>query len=340
MDLPMKKSEQLKVSNEKKKREKAILDLVYSDKSFASIVSDEEPDFKLKHRFNNTEFGVEITEFYFSESHARINNIPGYVSEIISTKKYRHKDDTALLGVKEAILIPGDNRETQKKINGIFQEQPDIDEYVDRVAKLIEVKNKRFESYINRLSHVNLIIFDCENRLIGAPADKFHYHFFKPKLEKILLDSKFREIFFVTRIGSFQSPKHVYIPLKMLFLVAEAYRFNFIMVKEYSKELRKYIDKESALFAEFLKWRGAKDIQYRNNSNGYEIAYGNSGISITKDNEISILDHNDYSLPADFTLTNDTMLARFFDKKFEGVFNELKNTHIFSIELLFEVNKK
>lgn len=344
MNLPMRKFKQLKITNkaqdEKKKREKAILDLVYSDKSFESVTPKEEPDFEIKHKFNGPKFGVEVTEFYFSESLARINNIPGYVSEIISTGKYKHKDDIASLGVKEFTLIPGDNRKPQQKISGIFQAQPNINEYVAKVAESIENKNQRYSSYIDRLDHVNLIIFDYENILTGAPSDKFHYQFFKPKLEKALLDSRFREIFFITNLGLFPSPRDVYIPLKMLFLVAEAYRFNFIVVKNYPKESKKYSNKEHVLFAEFLKWRGAKVIQYRYNYEGYEIAYGNSGISITKDNKISILDYNDYNLPKGFTLTNDSELSRFLDKKFLGFFNELKNNHIFSTELYFEVRKK
>lgn len=328
-----------KTPDEKKKRERAILDLVYSDESFASITPDEEPDFKLKHKFDGPEFGVEVTEFYFSESRARIINIPGYVSEIISKGEYKHKDDITSLGVKELTLIPGDKRKSQRKIRGILQEQPNIDKYVDKVSKLIKNKNKKVSKYVDGLDHVNLIIFDYENGLINAPTDKFHFYFFKPKLEKALTNSGFREIFFVTKIGSFQSLRYVYIPLKMLFLVAEAYRFSFIMVKEYSGESQKYTDKEPALFAEFLKWRGAKDIQCKDNSTGYEVAYGNSGIFIAKDNKISIRDYNDYSLPNDLTLVNNTELSRFFDKKFRKIFNESKKTYIFSTELHFNTKK-
>jgi len=125
----------------------------------------------------------------------------------------------------------------------------------------------------------------------------------------------------------------------MLFLVAEAYRFNFIMIKEYSGELQKYADKEPALFAEFLKWRGAKNIQYKDNSRGYEVAYGNSSIFVAKDNKASIRDYNDYSLPNDLTLGNNTELSRFFDKKFRKIFDELKKTYIFSTELYFNTRK-
>lgn len=331
------KSSQKRTVKERKREERAILSLIYSDEKYALITPTEEPDFKIKHHSNGIEFGVEVTEFYYSQSRARINNIPGYVGKIISERKYKHKDDITTLAIKELALIPGDNRRTQRKISGIFQEQPNIDKFVNKVSELIEDKNRRFSKYIDGLDHVNLIVYDRECRLVGAPTDKFHYHFFKPKLEKALLDSKFREIFFITKLGTYQSPKHVYIPLKMLFLVAELYRFNFIIVSEYPKESLKYANEEPALLAEFLKWRGAKNMYFRNSSDGYEIVYGSSGVFITKANKVSIRGYNDYGLPAGFQSASDNKPTHFFDEKFKKIFDEYKSTHIFSMELHFNI---
>jgi hypothetical protein len=339
----MKKSKQLKQliksSSDKKKKERAILDLVYSANSFKSIAENEEPDFKIQHNFKGLEFGVEVIEFYFSQSRARINNIPGYVSGIISKNGYKHKDDINALSVKEFTLIPGDGRKTQQKIKGIFQEQPKVDEYIEKITELIESKNKRFSSYIDGLSHINLIIYDCGHRLAGAPSDKFHYFFFKPKLENALLDSKFREVFFVTEVGPFPETKKVYIPLKMLFLVAEMYRFNHIVVTNYSKETKQITKKEPQFVAEYLKWRGAKDVMYKKETNGYEVAYGNSSIFIDKDNKISMRDHNDYELADDYAVSNDAKMQNFFDDKFKKCFDEDCRTQIFTTELHFPIKK-
>ena len=52
------------------------------------------------------------------------------------------------------------------------------------------------------LNHVNLIIFDYEHMLLGAPKDKFHHLFFQPQLEKVLMNADFREVFFVTNLES------------------------------------------------------------------------------------------------------------------------------------------
>src|SRR6266516_4173393 len=234
----------------KKNKERTIFDFVYSDRVFDSVIPTEEPDFKVKNA--DGEFGVEITEFYFSQSRARIKNIPGYFREIVDEKKYRHNDDIAPLEVKELTVIPGDNRRPSFQVDGIIEEQPSIDEYVNKISELIENKNRRFKKYIMGLNHVNLIIFDCEHRLLGTPKDKFHHLFFQPQLEKVLMNADFREVFFVTQLGELGSSKYIYIPLKMLFLLAELFLFNYMMIEENTGNLMTPL-----LYAEYLTWRGA-----------------------------------------------------------------------------------
>ncbi len=161
----------------KKNKERTIFDLVYSGRPFDSVTPTEEPDFKVKNAYG--EFGVEITEFYFSQSEARMKNIPGYFTEILEGKKYRHKDDIVPLDVAEITVQPGDNRRPGFNVKGIVRQLPRIDEYVKKISELIEHKNKRFKNYITGLNHVNLIIFDTGHRLLGTPKDTFHYLFFQ-----------------------------------------------------------------------------------------------------------------------------------------------------------------
>src|SRR6266516_3436436 len=112
----------------KKNKERTIFDFVYTGRLIDSVTPTEEPDFKVKKA--DGEFGVEITEFYFSHSQARLKNIPAYFNEILDKKKYRHKDDVVPLEVKEFTVMPGDNRGPSFKVEGIIQERPKIDEYV------------------------------------------------------------------------------------------------------------------------------------------------------------------------------------------------------------------
>src|SRR5690606_7604185 len=138
-----------------------ILELVYDTSLFQSVISTEEPDFELRYKDHLTAFGVEITELYSSESMARIRNIPGYVSSMISGK-YKHKDDMSALPAKEFTVIKEGNTH-HKKIKGLIQEKVGIEDYRKKIKECIESKNRRFDSYIENLSHVNLVIFDFED---------------------------------------------------------------------------------------------------------------------------------------------------------------------------------
>lgn len=323
----------------KKQRERAILNLVYSPKEYKHVLPSEEPDFKLEHKNTGVKFGVEITEFYYSESNARMRNISGYFQNIIHKKQYKHKDDILELEVKEVTIIPNDNKRSQQRAKGILRKLPNIEALVNKISRLVELKNKHFDKYIHGLNHVNLIINDCENIFTGLPEDMLHHWFFKDKLEKVLVDSKFREIFFITKLGPYDSSKPVCVPLKRLFLVGELFRFNFIMNKEYSKESPKDAIAGALLFMEFLKWRGLEDIYFRRGHNECEVAHGNTGLLIIDDdNKCTIIDRNDHMFSADFKLMpNNDKLSSFFDNQFEKVFNNFKSTYIFKSKLYFPI---
>ena len=314
----------------KKKKERTIFDFVYSGRPIDSVTPTEEPDFKVKNA--NGEFGVEITEFYFSQSEARLKNIPDYFKEILDEKKYRHKDDFVPLEVKEFTVIPNDNRSPSFKVEGLMQKLPEMNEYVTKISELIENKNRRFNNYIRGLSHVNLIIRDYEHRLVGVPKDKFHYVFFQPQLEKVLMNADFREIFLITQLGEFDSSKEVYIPLKMLFLVAEIFLLNYILEKEYRD-----IQITSLLCAEYLTWRGARNIYFKDDADSFEVAYGNSGIVISQDNSVKIKDFSDFALSGDFTAASASGVSSFFDNAFLSAFEKYKRDSVFTMELCFDV---
>lgn len=315
----------------KKNKERTIFDLVYAGRVIDSVTPAEEPDFKVKNA--DGEFGVEITEFYFSQSEARMKNIPGYFTEILEEKKYRHKDDVVPLEVKEFTVLPSDNRSPSFKVEGFMRQVPRIDEVVKKISELIEHKNKRFKNYITGLHHVNLIIFDHEHRFLGTLKDKFHPLFFQSELEQALMNADFREVFFITELGEFDAPKNVYIPLKMLFLVAEIFLLNFILDKEYPDT-----PVTPLLCAEYLVWRGAKDIYVKDAADGSEVVYGNSGILISNDESVKLKDYTDFALPGDFTPMTTSRASNFFDDAFLRSFEKYKSSCVFSAELCFDVS--
>lgn len=314
----------------KKKKERKIFDCVYSDRPIDSVTPSEEPDFKVKNVYG--EFGVEITEFYFTQSQARLTNIPSYGIEILDTKKYRHKDDIVPLEVKEMTIVPNDGR-SSFKVEGLMQEVPPMQEYVTKISELIENKNKLFRNYIVGLSHVNLIVRDYEHRMIGVSRDKFHYLLFQPQLEKALMNADFREVYFVTELGEYSSSKMVYIPLKMVFLVAEIYLLNKILVQEYPGNMM-----TAQIFAEYLTWRGAKNVSFMDDAESFEVAYGNAGIVLAKGNDTKIKDYSDFAMPVDFIPVSASDVSSFFDSTFLSVFEKHKRESIFTSPLCFDVS--
>lgn len=317
----------------KKQKERDILKLIYNEKELQSIKECEEPDFILQ-KINNIKFGVEITEFYYSESSARINNIPNYMDEIINKNIYKHKDDINSFETKEFSVIRNGVK-INGKIRGILQKQPSISKNVTKLSQLINNKNEKFNKYIGKLNHVNLIIYDYENILTNLSEDKIRHLFFKSELEKVIINSNFREIFFITKICKFNLLSTVYIPLKTLFLISEIKKLRFIMTKNYKNEIEKFSNKEPLFVVEYLRWRGLKNVSYRTEFGGYEIIYGNSGVLITeKNNKISIRDHNDFNI-SDCLKSKELKLKYFFDGKFIEHYKECCNKNTFVSRFYF-----
>ena len=325
---------------DKKTKEKALLNLIYADENYASIAPGERPDFRVRHKYDGGEFGVEVTEFYHTESHARLDNIPDYFGEILNHGRYRHKDDLVPLAVKEIEIIRHGRDGPAEKVPGILTKLPTLEEHVSKIAEVIGGKNRRLGGYLDGLDHVNLIVVDRERRMVGAPFDAFYGHFFLPRMERVLLDSGFREVYLVAELGPFGSSRQVYLPLKMLLFVAEAFYFNAVVVAEHAEGCRKqHIDRGWALFAEYMKWRGAKGVQWRTDPEGDEVVYGNCGLLVSKEGGLIVHDYADCRLPTDLLPAGDAELACSFGERFGEAFDRHRSTHTFTIELHRDVKK-
>lgn len=318
-----------------KSGERKIFDFVYFDRiSNYSIIESENPDFKINEKISYKNFGVEITELYLSDSLARLNNVPEYLNSILTKEKYIHKDDKIHLKVSN-LEIESKDGVKKGNVKGIIH-QKNIDTFLNKVIEIIEKKNKKFSNYDKNLNHVNLIIYDCESFFIGLNSDNFYKVFFNKKIEKVLLNSNFREIFLVTEIGEYLSVSKVYIPLKCMFLIAEAYTFNYIIVKYYSN--RKYFTKKGEeLFIEYLKWRGVKNIFYRKNKDKKEVIFGNYGI-YTKENGLNLVDYNDCFFDSNYKIIENKKFRKFFDNDFEIIFNKVNNKNHFCGGPFFKTN--
>ena len=65
-------------------RERASLRLVYDEEKFALVEHRDEPDFVLQHHGDHLPFGVEVTDLYETESDARAQLHPTYISDLLA----------------------------------------------------------------------------------------------------------------------------------------------------------------------------------------------------------------------------------------------------------------
>lgn len=142
--------------NEKERKEFDILKKIYKIDTFENVVKRENPDFILEHN-SGYKFGAEITELYFSESNARIRNIPSYISNILSNRTYKHKDDIEKFKVGKFIVIS--DGKPDREIDGIIQKLPEKDDLIDIIVDVINNKSEKYDNYDAKLGHINLIIY-------------------------------------------------------------------------------------------------------------------------------------------------------------------------------------
>ena len=276
-----------------KEIERTILRMVYQERRFRAILSTECPDFTLQYPNERTSFGVEITEFYYSGSNARIRNVPGYLTEIFAGGRHIHKDDVDTLKVQQVELTKADGS-FKGPISAILQDPPSVSTYVRMIADTIERKDKKREGYETSLSHVNLVILDHEKRLLTLPPDHFFEYFFTPNLRKVLVKTRFREIFFITR---FKEKGEVYVPLKLLLLYSAFFLF-YAALEEF--EPNKEYDSVWATIEPFVLYMQRQDVELgviHRSDDEVELVWGNHSLFFTESG-VSIRDYADYATPA------------------------------------------
>ena len=102
----------------------------------------------------------------------------------------------------------------EEVIDVIRRKLPEVSTVVQMISTVIERKSTKLSAYEHGLSQLNLIILDHSNRLITTAADHFYRHFFTSEVRKVLANTGFREVYFITTL---EREKKVYIPLKALF---------------------------------------------------------------------------------------------------------------------------
>jgi len=322
-------------TNSKKQQERRIFDLVYDDRSFDNVKASENPDFIVRYSPSSPYFGVEVTEYYLTETNARIDNIAGYTEELLSGKNFRHKDDVKILNVTEISLIDENDVVQAENIPAIMQEMPPPSKCAYGVAERIISKARLLKTCQQNLSHTNLIIEDKTGLLSLINKNNIYHVFFIPELIKAISAAPFREIFFITILQN----EHVYMSLKMLHLITEAYLFNGVIIKNgYDKIIPPEIDYVE-LFAAYLDSNVISRVLIHRDADDTEVIFGDSGLLISPNNSVTIRLHLDYDIYPNSVPPNIKWQTILGDD-FEEAMRDYRKSNSFSTEAVFPVNKR
>jgi hypothetical protein len=321
---------------EQKERERHLLEMVYQTDEFSRIIEGERPDFTLEHRANFAPFGAQVTEFYYTESDARLKNIPGYRNDLIENREYHHKDDKDVLEVGEIKVLRSDDKSIKLQTDVIIRDDlPSPSEYSQMIANRIEQKGNKYSDYRTDLEHINLIICDFEERLSSIDPTEFHKYFYTPGLKASLLETPFREVFLITRIDD---GRRVYYPLKMLLLISELYIFGKSL-DDFDNILDDLsMQRSLKLFTCFMRSRGAEAYFRSNQNEKVEVFLGDSSV-MADQNGTRVHIHADRPLPESLSIPNIEMCKTVVSDDFQSYFREFEARNHFVSEIDFDVNK-
>ena len=331
--------------DKKKRMERSILELVWAPSEYAAIVEAERPDFRIQCRSTDQWFGVEVTELHLSESHARLHHIPTYFNEIIFEHRYRHKADKRTL-VPEEVKIYSPDGKLKAKVPALIDQLPTLPMYRERVSTIIVAKNQKLSEYDKSLSHVSLVIYDAIGPLVAEPADRFFSYFFTPTIKDVLYTVDFREIYLITYLDH---GRQVYIPLKMLLLIAEFHLFGKLLL-EYPWETSEdqtattNVDERTArtrfmhLFAKYLRSK-TKNVLVYDDGDLVDVIFGAGGMVLKPEKTIHYYKDDPYpraARPVDIDEETRFFLSDEFRRKEQQFLSE----NMFFMPMAFDVRSE
>jgi hypothetical protein len=318
---------------DKKQRERQIFNMVYSDASFADVVENECPDFLVRLSAGSPPFGVEVTEFYESETSARLDRITDYSLDLLDGNDFKHKVDRAKLDVANVDIVDKDGSIRAKDVPAIICSVPSLSECSRQIAERIKLKTEQIRNTIAELSHTNLLIRDKTGLLRVVKAADFYQVYFLPELISALSTTLFREVFLIAEIDN----ATIYVRMKMLLLLADALYFNNAMVKHgFVERFAPYVD-GGELFASYFASTVEAPVLVRHDADGTEVIFGDSGVIVTPDGSVIVRLHADRPIHPDAkppSVRWETLLGT----EFHELMTDYRKSNVFSSDFVFPVN--
>jgi hypothetical protein len=259
-------------------RERASLELIYDPADFDRIDQDGVPDFRLTPRGADWQFGVEVTDLFYTEAEARLARIPGYTGALLAGEPHLHRDDIELLRVEEVELLNGEGGEVVGRFKAVARQAPSLSAYRGALVERIAAKEAKLPSYDGRVAHTSLLIHDRGARLAGFSVEEAYPRLFTPEVRNAVLRSGFAEVYFVTRVAR---EHELYFPLRLLLLAAEARHLGGAL-EDSAVEEAVSPDGEVQMLGRYLRWRGgAPRMAHAPGPSGNAVVVlGSAGISL------------------------------------------------------------
>ena len=182
--------------NVKKQNEYKVLSKIYNDSNRYIIKTCEQPDFIIFDTKTKNNFGVEITDLYYSTSSAKLKNIPNFVGDCL--KNGIPKKDQKRLS-KQLIYVDIDNR-WQYLGDTVGEKFKTIDDYTNALINTITIKDKKMNKY-HFNDYCELFIQDKENYFFFKEIKKLKELYDNVNLNNCIKYSKFERIYLFTVIN-------------------------------------------------------------------------------------------------------------------------------------------
>lgn len=168
---------------------------VYGEPNW-QIIPSEAPDF-LCAKKGTPILGSEITELFTDQSDARLKKIDGYSVNLLNGGDFLHKDDKENIKIKRVKYIKKGESDGPE-INAIVKKMPNFLTKASLLGGTIENKEAKVEKYLESCPAVDLIINDGSKLFRFDKYEDMIIPISKIINRKIIINSKFREIYLIT----------------------------------------------------------------------------------------------------------------------------------------------
>lgn len=279
--------------NTKFEREQAALRFVYDEDQFASVDHQDEPDFVLQHHAAQVRFGVEVTDLYETESDARAQLRPRYISELLDGGPHLHRDDVEIFKVGRGQITDSDGTIKGTEIPMIVRPTPQHSEHADALATVVQKKGVRFNHYRTGLSHVNLIVVDRFEVPFGGHPEYSITNLITGGLRTALEETPFREVFVVT---TRPDGDRIHRPLRMLLLI-ESFKLFLGAAASFDGDLTHLAEPDlTKLYLSLMRDRPLPVTGHDPLQNPVA-CLGGAGVRFESGKGMVVFDFNDHDLP-------------------------------------------